>query len=307
MNINEVLDQIGEDVLSADTKEMLVEAFNEAVEQQMKQQMEAEITSALQKLDEEHTEQLQQLLEAIDTDHTSKLQNVIKKIDEDHSNKLTYLVKKYQKVIKEDATQFKSSLVKQLSNYLDLYLEETIPAQDIAEAVENKQAQRILNEIKQIVSVDEEFINNTIREAVQDGRKQIQDLKQELSEAVKSNIRINQEAKAAKAELILEQATRRYGAEKQAFIKKTLRGKDPEYITENLDYVVKMFDRDENETKTLLAEEAKKGTKSMVVDTPKSRVNNKLITENADQSNEGGSVSEYLQSLQSQDRYVRKS
>ena len=304
MNINDVLDQIGEDVLSADTKTMLVEAFTESVEQQATQRLEAEVTAALQLLDEQHTEQLTQLLDAIDTDHTAKLQGVIKKIDEDHSGKLTYLVKKYQKVITEDAKQFKGQLVKQLSNYLDLYLEEAVPKQDLAEAVSNKQAQRALNEIKQIISVDDEFISETIREAVLDGKQQIDGLKEELNEVVKNNIRINQESKSARAELVLEKATANFAKDKRVFVKKTLRGKDPDYITENLDYVVKMFDRDETEAKDLLTEQGKKGAKSKVVDIPKSRVNNdQLITENSDQSVEGGSVTNYLQSLQKQDKY----
>ena len=84
---------------------------------------------------------------------------------------------------------------------------------------------------------------------------------------------------------------------------RVLSGKDPDYITENFDYVVKMFEKDENENQHVLAEDAKKKTKVMTnkVDMPKKDV--ELIQESADQNE--GAVSEYLQSLKQQDRSHR--
>ena len=172
MNITDVLDQIGSDVLTADTKKALAEAFTEAVEKRIAEQSELTATDALQRLDEEHAKQLEQLLETIDKDHTEKLHSVIAKIDEDHTEKLSFLVKKYEKILKEDASSFKSQLVKQMSNYLDLYLEDAIPKKEITEAVSNKQAQKTVNAIKELIALDDEFINDTIREAVADGKKQ---------------------------------------------------------------------------------------------------------------------------------------
>lgn len=298
MKIQDILDQIGNDVLSEDTKKMLVEAFEDAVQVQTTQRLEAEITSALHKLDEEHHSALKELLEAIDEDHTQKLIKTVETIDEDHARKFMFMKKKFQKALVEDARKFKTQLTEQLSNYLDLYLDEAVPAQSIQEAVQNKQAQRVLNEIKQLVSVDEEFINATVREAVQDGKQQIEALSQELHEAVKNNIRLHQQIKTANAELILERATSNFDPNKKAFVTKTLRGKDPQYITENIDYVVKMFDRDDERDRDLLAEEAKKTAVSAKVDTPKGQ--KRVIMESADHD-EGAAINGYLSSLKRQD------
>lgn len=303
MNIQEILDQIGEDVLSADTKKVLVEAFEDSVTQQTNQRLEAEISAALHKLDEEHYNQLQELLDAIDEDHTQKLIETVEAIDEDHTAKFKQMINRYQRIIKEDAQKFKDQLVNQLSNYIDLYLDETIPANDLQEAVNNKQAQKTLHEIKQLISIDEDFINETIREAVSDGKSQIEHLKTELNEAVKSNIRVNQELKKAQSELILEKATSSFNPDKKNFVIKNLKGKDLNYITENIEYVSKMFDRDDNKQRTILAEDAKKHSKSRGSDTPKSVDKKNIIMENTDQRE--GAVREYLSSLKGQDRHNR--
>ena len=92
MKINEVLDQIGSDVLSEETKKLLSAAFDEGVTTQVNEKIELEVKNAIQRLDEEHATQLEILLETIDKDHTSKLQAVLQKIDEDHTQKLKYYI-----------------------------------------------------------------------------------------------------------------------------------------------------------------------------------------------------------------------
>jgi len=302
MKINDILDQTGSDVLTEDTKNMLIEAFNEAVDKSTQDRVDVEVQNALTKLDEEHTIMLNTLLEEIDNDHTKRLQAVLTKIDEDHTEKLQYLIKKNQKLIKEDASGFKSQLVKQLSTYLDLYLEDAVPRSEIAEAVANKQAQRTLREIKQLVAIDEDYINDTIREAVADGKQTIDNLKSELNEAVKQNIRLNQAVKTNKSALILEQSMSDYSKPKKDYVKRVLSGKSPEYITENLDYVVKMFEKDEAERTQVLTEQATTGSKTLTnkVDVPKSKITSSIINESTDHEDEGA-VSEYLVSLKRQD------
>lgn len=299
MNITEVLDQIGSDVLSTEAKKLLADAFTEAVEKTVKERVVLESQNALQTLDEAHATQLEQLLEAIDKDHTSKLTAVMAKIDEDHSEKLNYLVNKYEKTIKEDATEFKAQLVKQLSNYLDLYLEDAIPKQEIMEAVSNKQAQKTLREIKQLIAIDEDFISDTIREAVADGKQQIETLKSELNEAVKQNIRVNQEAKAIKSEFLIEQTTQGFSKAKKAFCVKMLKGKDPDYIKENVNFVVEMFDKEESNDTELLAEEATKKSKTVTnkVDTPKVVQSEEVVTEGVTPNK----ALDYLGALKKQD------
>ena len=202
--IEDMLSQVSDDVLTEDSKKMLAEAFDDAVKAAVSEKLELEVNSALQKLDEDHSTKLEQLLESIDVDHTGKLVAVLEKIDADHTEKLEFLIKKHDKVLQEDAKTFKESLIAQLSNYIELYVEKTIPRDELREAVENKRAQKMITQMKQVMALDDSFINETIKEAVADGRQTIDGLKQELNEAIKKNIEISQSLKTKSTELMLE-------------------------------------------------------------------------------------------------------
>ena len=304
--IEDMLSQVSDDVLTEDSKKMLAEAFEDAVKGAVAEKLDLEISDALQKLDEDHSSKLEQLLEAIDADHTQKLVAVLEKIDVDHTEKLDFLVKKHDKTMKEDAKMFKESLITQLSNYIDLYVEKSIPRAELREAVENKRAQKMINQMKQVMALDDSFINETITEAVADGRKTIDSLKQELNEAIKKNIQISQSLKTKAAELMLEKNTAGLVKEKKQYVMRMLKDKDPEYITENFDYVVKMFDKSEDEQRELVTEAATKETKTMKskLDTPaKTHV---PLTESATSTPEGEGVGGYLSAMKQQDRFTTK-
>lgn len=301
--IEDVLSQISEDVLTEDSKKMLTEAFEEAVGVAVSEKLEIEVSAALQKLDEDHSVKLEQLLEAIDTDHSNKLMAVLAKIDEDHTEKLNYLIKKHNKTLKEDASEFKENLLTQLSNYIELYIDKSIPREELQEAVANKRAQKILSQMKQMIALDDSYINDTIKEAVEDGRKTIDGLKSELNEAIKQNIEVTQAFKAKSAELILEKNTAGLTKEKKQYVMRMLKDKDPEYITENFNYVVKMFDKQDEEQKELVTEQATKSAKIITekVDTP--RVESKV--EISSSAPEGEGVVDYLSVLKRQDRFSK--
>jgi len=300
--IGDVLDQIAEDVLPEDSKKMLSEAFADAVESTVTERLDLEVNNALQQLDEEHSDKLEQLLEAIDTDHSNKLVAVMEKIDKDHTEKLGYLVKNHRTALQEDAAEFKANLLTQLSKYMDLYLEKAVPAEELQEAVENKKAYKIIQSIKQMVSLDDEFINDTIKEAVQDGRKTIDSLKTELNEAIKQNIQTTQALKFKNAALLLEQNTTGLNKDKKNYVLRMLKDKDPDYITENFDYVVKMFDKEEEENSRLITEEAEKSSKVITgkIDTPPQSSDNSLIKESMESDSE---IDSYRSVMEHQDRF----
>lgn len=302
--IEDVLSQLGGDILTEDSKKMLIEAFDDAVNVRVSERVEIEVKDALQKLDEDHSVKLEQLLEAIDSDHTQKLVAVLEKIDTDHSEKLVYLVKRHAKIMKEDAAQFKEKLISQLSGYLDVYIEKAIPRDELKEAVSNKRAQRMVEQMKQIISLDDSFVNETIKEAVEDGRKTIENLKSELNEAVKQNIQITQMLKGKSAELMLEKSTSGLTRDKKQYVMRMLRDKDPEYIKENFDYVVKMFDKEDEGQRELVAKQATKSAKIIKekVDTPRS---DKIIKEGTS-SVDGDGVGGYLDIMKRQDRFEVK-
>lgn len=303
MKIEDILGQAGEGVLTEETKTLLADAFNEAVTVAAKEKAELETVNALQQLDEEHSKKLENLLEAIDIDHSNKLTAVLQKIDDDQTAKLKQVIAHYENLIQEDAKAFKAEFTDMVSNYLDVYLDKTVPKEELTEAVSNKRAQKLLSQIKQIVTIDEQFVNDTIREAVEDGKQTIDTLRKELNEAVKSNIQLNQSLKGIKAELVLEKNTANFSKEKRDYTMRALAGKDPEFITENFDYVANMFDREEEVVREELKGTATSKAKTITVNTPKVDEST-VLNESVDASDDG--VASYLDALQKQEKYIRK-
>ena len=93
------------------------------------------VEKALAEQDELYSNKLKQLLEAIDKDHSVKLEKVVSAIDADRAEKLKMVVSKYETALNEDANKFKEQLVESISDYLDAYLAEAVPAEEIQEAV----------------------------------------------------------------------------------------------------------------------------------------------------------------------------
>jgi len=297
----EILNTVDNEVLNEDSKQAIVEAFEAAVNEKVDARVQLEVEGAAKQLDESHAEKLERLLEAIDEDHTNKLKKVLMKVDTDYAEKLEQVIEKYENMMEKEAVDFRDQLTTEMSNYMDMYLANMLPQEQIQEAVENTQAKKIVDAVKELVSVDEDFISDTIRAALQDGKDRIDSLTKELNESVKMNIQINQDLKKTKTALVLEQKTTDFDENKRHYVMRVLNEKSPEEIEENFDYVVEMFERDEAEEAQVLTEAATKKVQSKVVDTPEADKEEEPITESAPASTEEKSVGGYLSVLKEQD------
>lgn len=293
--IEDILKSISNDILTEEVKSSIAKMFTEAVEEKVQAQSKLIVENELSKMDTEHTTKLEKLVEAIDTDHTSKFKAVIQQIDEAHTAKLKKVIAKHETDLKEGAEKLRGELITKVSNYLDLYLAESIPADQLKEAVENIRARKMLNEIKKIVAIDPEFISENFKEALKDGHTTIEKLRGELNDRIKESVGINQKLMETQAALIMEQKTRGLPENKKQFVTRLLEGKKPEEIEANFKFVLEMFDRDETdkiETAKVTAT-AKAKVVAQKVDVPK-----QVIQESVSDSSEGLAVAGYMEELE---------
>ena len=302
MNIKDLIKNIDPDVITEETATAIAEAFEQAVQEKSKAQVDLQVQNALLKVDEDHAVKLQKLIDAIDIDHTNKLQKVVSAINENHAIKLKKVLKKYDSLVEERAQQFSSKLVGEISNYLDLYLEKTVPSFQLEEAVENVYAKNTLAKIKKIISIDPEYINENVKEALTTGKKAIDSLKSQLNEAVKDNIKINQELKNAKATRVLEEKIKDLPLRKKEYVSRLLGNKDASYIEENFNYVVEMFEKDELES----AETATVNATARAVTRDVAPVSTSLIEERFEETNREANspISEYLTAMKQQEKFA---
>lgn len=294
--IEEILESISSDILSEDTKKAITTTFNEAVDEKVKSQAELMVENELAKLDADHTEKLTKLVEAIDSDHTTKFKTVIQQIDEAHTAKLQKVVAKYETELKEGAEKLRNEIVGKISNFLDLYLAETIPSTQLKEAVENIRARKMINDIKKIVAVDPEFVNENFKEALKDGHDTIEKLRKELNAKIQESMEINQKYLDIQSQLILEKKTQNLPEAKKQYVTKLLEGKKPDEIEKNFNFVLEMFKKDEAEKVEVLKEQAAKETK-----TEKEKIDRQVTIKEQNQQSadpERIRVESYLENLQ---------
>ena len=262
MDFKSILKEQFKDLITEETLTAVHEAFEAAVNEKAEQRAELAVEAATTKIDEDHAAKLETLIESIDADHTAKLQKLVEtidfdhaqklkavltKIDEDHTGKLEAVVEKYETTLKEEAESFRTRLVDEISNYMDLYLEKVVPTTQVNEAIENIRSRKILDEVRKLVGINEEFVNSEIKEALIDGKTTIDSLKKELNEALEANTSLNSKLNSVEAKLLLEEKTKDMPQSTKAYVSKLLKGKSPEYIQENYQYVVEMFEKETSE------------------------------------------------------------
>jgi len=263
-NISQVLKEATQDILTEDVLKEIQAAF----ETQVNEKVALHVEKALNEQDEDYSKKLETLLEAIDADHTAKLNKVVKALDTDRTNKLKMVIEKYEAALTGEANNFKSTIVEQVSNYLDLYLEEKVPAVQIQEAVNNKRANEVLNEIRNMLSVDMALAQESIRDAVVDGKARIDEAASQLEVANKRVSSLTEELSKVKANLVLEQKTSGLDEDKQKYMKKMLANKSAKFIAENFDYTLGLFEKTEEERLNNLKNEAIFETVATTVDRP---------------------------------------
>ena len=319
--IKTILNEQFKDLISEETLNTIEETFQRAVEEKSKEKIKLECEALQQKLDEsytakletlveqidlDHSAKLKKLVEAIDTDHAVKLQKLIKGIDKKHTSMLQQVVEKYETELGEAATSFQERLVEEVSNYLDLYLDKTIPTKQISEAVQNIKALNQLEQIRQIVGISEEFVDTEVKEALIDGKKTIDSLRAELNESLKENALLNQRANKAEATIILEQKTSDMPSIKKQFITKLLGSKSPQYIQENFSYVVSMFEKEAQEEVDEVKESVKKQfTKTPRVDCPQIIEENKQFNNEIERPQLSDSVASYLNEMKNLSKFAK--
>lgn len=258
--ISELLKEATQGILTEETLQQIQTAFDSAVSERVK----IHVEKALIEQDAEYTSKLEKLLEAIDNDHSAKLQKVVEAIDINNTNKLKKVVEKYQRVIKENAKEFKYNLIEKVSDFIDINLENKIPQSSINEAVRNKKAISVLNNLRESLSIDSILMKESIRGAILDGKRQIEEAKKEAADAKKQLSVVKEGLEKTQADLVLENKTQHLSEKKREYAFRVLKGKSPKFILENIDYTLSLFDKKEEERLETLKEQALTSRKTKV-------------------------------------------
>ena len=277
--ITETLKEAAKDVLTEETLQAIEQVFNEQVDVKVDERSKIAVTAALNEQDEKYATKLEALLEAIDKDHCRKLERVVESLDTDRTNKLKRVIKKYHLELNTEAVKLRDTVVGSVSDYLDSYIDEAIPTSSIQEAVANKKAYSLLEGFRKTLGVDLALANETIREGVVDGKKQLDESNEQLKITSQQRNTLAEEVAELKKTIFLSEKTKNFDVKKTNFITKTFKGKDLDFIQENFKYTVKMFDKKHTEALDILKEDAISNSEI------KNEVKQELTTESTDVKN----------------------
>jgi hypothetical protein len=270
-------------LFSEDVQKVLSEETLAAIEQAFNHKVDLSVEAALLEQDEIYATKLANLIESIDKDHTAKMKLIAESIDKSNAKKLQTLSKIYEKANKKEAAKFKAQLVESISSYLDEYLKESLDNLGIEEAVKNKNAYVVLENLRGVLAVDSAVMKDSIKDAMIDGKKQIDTLAKENVDLKKKYEALLEQHEKMKVTSILEEKTAKFSEDKKKFVRKALSDKSPKFIEENFDYVSRLFDKQDKSRRENLKEEAIKSRK-VVPDFVASKVDKKVIEEKKSES-----------------------
>jgi len=260
--------------------EVLTEDSVKEIETAIEEKIQLSVEAALTNQDELYAEKLEDLVGAIDKDHTSKLKRVVEAVDHNNANKLITVVKRYESELNGRASKFKSTLVESISDYLEEYVDEAIPVQAIEEATKNRTSREVLANLRKVLAVDSSLMAESVKEAVVDGKSQIDQLARKVTKLEKENGLLKEAYTKTRADLLLESKTSHLTGKKKEYMLRILSDKTPKFIEENFEYTERLFDKKEKERLSVIKEEAFTQRK-VKADAPREKISEKKKPETA--------------------------
>ncbi len=282
-------------LLTEDAAQTLSEESIQVIEQAFKEKLDLTVESALAAQDDLYAAKLQKLIKALDKDHTNKLHRVVEAIDKNNFGKLRAVVRRYERVLNNEASKFKTTLVESISNYLEEFIDEAVPKQAIMEATKNKTATKVLENLRKVLAVDTALMSESVQSAVVDGKQQIDTLSEKVSKLEKENALLKEHYTKTKSALILEEKVAGLPAKQKEYVKRVLGDKAPKFIEENFDYTLRLFKKQEQEQLNVIREQA--------FETRKVKADRPVITESITGSTVKQVSNPYVAELERLDRH----
>ena len=249
--LKSIFESVDKEILSEDTLKAISTLMEEKVNQKVQERVTLEVENAVKTQYEKFKVVSEKAVAAIDADHLAKIKTVVDTLREDANKKLVTVSKGYKKIIAETAVKHRDTIVESVDEFLDMYIAKNLPKKEIEEAARNQYALKAIAEARKVLGVDEKYIQGNIKEALVDGKRQMDKLLSENTELKKKAV-VNESKK------LLAEKTANLPVEVARFVRSRLDGKSAQFIAENFKYVIDMYGRKEKtEKRSALINESK--------------------------------------------------
>lgn len=249
-----IFEQIDKNLFNEETMKKIATIVEAKVNEKVDSRVTLEVESAKQIQEEDYTNKMQHLVkvikENIDKDHLAKIKFVVENLNTDHMNKLIQLKENYENLLKKTAVDHKMQLVEGVDAFLEKYIDKNLPKEIIEEAAKNTHVNNLLSEARKVLAVDPSFVKDNIKEAIVDGKKQVDRL-------IRENAQLRQSKESEEVARFIVEKSSNLPANTAKFVRSRLANKPLKVVKENFDYVVEMFAVQEKKNKNSLVNENK--------------------------------------------------
>jgi len=230
--------------------------------QEIKELYEAKLT----RQDIDATNKVKQLLEDINTNHENKLEALREELDIYATEKLEQVVEHYENLLNSSSVTrseiTKDKLASYVSDFLDTFLEETIPTSKLIKEAKLDKLEQTFDNMKKLLMIDDDYIQEEVKEAVLDAQLIIESKEKEVNDLIAEQIKITKKLNKIEAQQLLEQKTNRLDPKLKSYMLTRFNESSKETIEETFDEAIKAFKSSE---KQRLAEARKEAEEKSVV------------------------------------------
>ena len=197
------------------------------------------LNEIVKRLDHDHTVKVRRLVEAIDEDHSNKLKTVVESIDADHSKKLSRIVEHFKTPVAD------KKLVDGISDYLDVYLEKTLPKKKLVNEARLNKLEKFYRSIREMAMVNDKFVQTEIREAIEDASGQLSRKDAEIDRLMMEKAELTNRMKSIEARNLLSEKCQNLPPSLAAFLQTRFEGSTKEEIEGKFNEAVEAFKKEE--------------------------------------------------------------
>lgn len=257
-----------------------------AIQESLESKIDLAVEAALLEQDDVYASKLKTLMSSVDKDRTIKMKKIMEAFDKDKTAKLVKVIKKNEREQNGDLFKFKKQLTESVSAFLDEFIEESVPTADIKQAVKNKTAMNVLENLKKVFAIDLAVMKESVSGAIVEGKTEIDKLRNKNAELEKNMKVLTESKNKSEVKLFLEGKTSKYPETKKNFVKKALGDKSLQFIQENFDYTVRLFEKQEKKQLETIKEEAVKNRKHKPDYVKEQKIVTEKVSNNTDEESD---------------------
>lgn len=215
----------------------------------------------LEEQDEEYTKKVKLLIEKIDNSYTKSLKKLVEDIDTDHTKKLLKVKKFFEE---QNITE---QMVESVSSFLDTYLAEVTPKEEIIDQAKLKRLEKIVLNIKESIMLTDDEVQKEFKEAILDAKTQLDTKDKTIDSLMLEKVELKQKINKIEVGQLLESKTKNMSPKLKAYFETLFKDADKITIEEKFEEAKKAFESEEAKRRDKLIAEAdsKKQVKNPVI------------------------------------------